>query len=202
MVNYILEAIKTRRSIRSYSDQAVPKELIENILDAARSAPSSLNTQPWEFVIVTDKNIIGEMSASIKRFIKKLYTFLPILRIFIKDLRDEKIAGAIKKTALGQTDTVFYGAPLLILIVTKEKGRWVGINCAFAAQNMMLAAHSLGLGSCFIGRTDILKKCGFPLEKLGIDNGYSIEASLIFGYPKEFPKNVPERKKDNIISWR
>jgi nitroreductase len=202
MANYIIEAIKARRSIRSYSDQAVPKELIEQILDAGRSAPSSLNTQPWKFIVITDRKLIGEMSSSIKLFIKRLQTFLPILRLFIKELRDEKTAGAIRKTALSEEDTVFYGAPLLILIASEDEGRWVGVNCALAAQNMMLAAHSLGLGSCFIGRSDMLKKCGFPFEKLGIGRSYSVNASLIFGYPKEFPKNIPDRIRDNVISWK
>ena len=201
-MNYVIEAIRARRSIRSYSGQAVPKELIEQILDAGRSAPSSLNTQPWKFVVITDRKLIGELSSSIKSFTKKLHTFLPILRIFIKELRDEKTAGAIRKTALSEEDTVFYDASLLILIVSENKGRWVTVNCALAAQNMMLAAHSLGLGSCFIGRMDVIKRCGFPLEKLGIGRRCSVQAALIFGYPKEFPGSMPERKKDNVISWK
>lgn len=201
-MNYIIEAMRTRRSIRSYSDQAVAKELIEQILDAGRSAPSSLNSQPWKFIVVIDKKLIDELALVIKGVIKKLYTFLPILRIFIKDLRDAKLAGAMRKTALAQEDTVFYGAPLLILIVSENKNRWEPINCALAAQNMMLAAHSLGLGSCFIGRGDIIEKCGLLKKKLGIGEKYSIQASLIFGYPKEFPKNIPERAKNNVISWK
>ncbi len=202
MTNYIIEAIKTRRSIRSYSGQAVPKETIEAILDAGRMAPSSLNTQPWKFVVITDKKLIDEISSSIKSFLKKVYALLPILSIFIKELRDEKVAGAIRKTATAQEDAVLYSAPLLILIVSDKKDRWTPVNCALAAQNMMLAAHSLGIGSCFIGRVDIIKKYRRFFQKLGIERKYSIQASLIFGYPKEFPKNIPERKKDNIISWK
>jgi len=199
MINYVIEAIKARRSIRSYSDQPVSKELIEQILDAGRAAPSALNTQPWKFVIITDRRLIGELSSSIKSFMKRLYAFLPILRIFIGELRDEKTAGAVKRTALGEGDTVFYKAPLLILIVSEDKGRWVSVNCALAAENMMLAAHSLGLGSCFIGKGSFMTKCGFPLEKLGIGRRHELEASLIFGYPKEFPKNAPERTTDNVV---
>lgn len=198
----IIEIMKTRRSIRSYSDRAVPKELIERILDAGRAAPSSLNSQPWKFIVVTDKNLIGETASAIKSFIKKLYAFLPLARLFIKELRDEKLAGAIRKTATSEEDTVFYGAPLLILIASETNGRWEGINCALAAQNMMLAAHSFGLGSCFIGRGDIIEKCGLLFSKLGIEKKYSIQASLIFGYPKEFPKNIPERIRNNVISWK
>lgn len=201
-MNQVIEAIRSRRSVRSYLDRAVPKELIEEILAAGRSAPSSLNSQPWKFIVVTDKKLIDEIAISIKSFIKRLYAFLPIMRIFIKELRDEATVGAIKRTATSAEDTIFYGAPLLILIVSEKNDRWVKVNCSLAAQNMMLAAHSLSLGSCFIGRGNMIKKCGSIYSKLGIEKRYSIQASLIFGYPKEFPKNIPDRKKDNILIWR
>lgn len=200
-MNQVMDAIRARRSIRAYSDRTVPKELIDQILDAARAAPSSLNKQPWKFVVVTDKRLMGEISSAVKKIIKRIHALLPVLRVFIRELRDEKTIGAIRKTALSEEDTVFYGAPLLILIVSARKDRWAAVNCALAAQNMMLSAHSLGLGSCFIGRGDFIERCGHICRKLGIDKKYSVRASLIFGYPAEFPKNIPERKKDNVISW-
>jgi len=200
-MNNVIAAIKARRSIRSYSDRPVAKELINEILDAGRFAPSSLNKQPWKFVVITDRKLIDALASSIKGYMKKLYALLPVLRIFIKELKDEKTVGAIRKTALSEEDTVFYGAPLLILIASENKERWATVNCALAAGNMMLAAHSLGLGSCFIGRADLIKKCGFPIERLGIGKRYSMQASLVFGYPKESANKIPERKKDNIISW-
>jgi nitroreductase len=201
-MNYIVEAIKSRRSIRSYSDQEVPKKLLEEIIDAGRSAPSALNTQPWRFVVVTDRKIIRELSYAVRRVIKRIYSIFPILRFFMKEFRDDAIAGAVRKTATSDEDTVFYNAPALILIVSEKKGRWVGVNCALAAENMILAAHSLGIGSCFIGRGDVLAKCRPLLKKIGVDKEYKVYASVIFGYPKEFPKDVRERRKDNIISWK
>jgi nitroreductase len=202
MDNTIIEAIKARRSVRAYSDKAIPVEIIEQVLEAGRYAPSSLNTQPWKFAVITDKRLIADLSAAIKNFMRGLLALLPVLRIFVSELRDEKMAGVLKKTVHGEGDTVFYSAPLLILIVSEKNGRWVRVNCALAAENMMLAAHSLGLGSCFIGRTDVIKKSGFPIEKLGLDRGHSIEAALIMGYPKEPAAHVPERKRDNVISWK
>ena len=84
----------------------------------------------------------------------------------------------------------------------RAENRWVGVNCALAAQNMMLAAHSLGIGSCFIGRGDVIKRRGPVFKKLGIEKNYYVQASLVFGYPKEFPKNIPERRQDKVISWK
>jgi nitroreductase len=201
-MNDTLHIIKSRRSIRAYSDRPVDRPLIEQILEAGRFAPSSLNTQPWKFVVITDAATILGISSYIKNILTKVYKFLPVLRLFMKELRDEKLSGAIKKTATGEGDTVFYGALLVILILSDRKGRWVATDCALAAENMMLAAHSLGLGSCFIGRGDMINKNRAILGKLGVGSGYRVHATLVFGYPKEAVTHVPERKIDDILAWK
>jgi nitroreductase len=194
-----MRSIESRRSIRAYSPRPVDAALIAQILDAGRFAPSSLNTQPWKFAVITDKKLIAGISSRIKGVITKVYRLSPVLRIFMKELRDEKFAGAVKKTALGEGDTVFYGAPLVILILSDKKGRWTATDCALAAQNMMLAAHSLGLGSCFIGRGDVINKSASVFEEMGIERKYRVYATLIFGYADQPAPNAPERKKDNVI---
>jgi len=201
-VNYILENIKSRRSVRSYLDQEVPKKLIEKILEAARFAPSALNKQPWEFVVVTDRELIKKISSSIRDLIKKVFLMLPILKLFVKKLKDDKSIAAIRKTATSTQDTVFYNAPVVIFIVSKHSSQWVKTDCSLAAQNMMLAAHSLGLGSCFVGRGLYLSKDKKLSMKIGLKKGYKIYAALTFGYPKEFSKNIPARKKDNLLCWK
>jgi Nitroreductase len=127
---------------------------------------------------------------------------LPILRLFIKDLKDDAVAQAMKRTATSDEDTVFYGAPALVLVVSDRKDHWAAVNCALAAENMMLAAHSLGIGSCFIGRGDVIGRCKGLLQKIGMEEGYKVHASVIFGYAKDQPKTVPHRKTDNILSWK
>lgn len=201
-MNYILENIKSRRSVRSYLDQKVPKRLIEEVLEAGRSAPSALNKQPWEFVVVTNKALIEKLSLSTRKTAKKVYALLPFLKLFKPDLRDERTIAAIRKTAGTDHDTVFYNAPAIIFIVSRHSDGWVPIDCALAAQNMMLSAHSLGLGSCFIGRASMLSRDRRLLKKIGIRRGYRIYTTLIFGYPKEFPKTTPQRRKDNLICWK
>lgn len=201
-MNDLMRLIMSRRSTREYLDKPVDRQLIEQILDAGRSAPSSLNTQPWRFAVITDKRLINDIASRIKDVLTSVYRFLPILRILLKELRDEKLAGAIKKTAMGDDDTVFYGAPLVILILSSKKGRWVRTDCALAAQNMMLSAHSFGLGSCFIGRGDIINKKAKILRDLGIEKKYRIQATLVFGYPAQNQTHVPERDKKNVLIWR
>lgn len=201
-MNYIIENIKSRRSVRSYSDQQVPKKLIEEVLEAARFAPSALNKQPWEFIVITDKKLIEELSRAVKKTVRKVYGFLPVLKLLSASLRDERTAAALKKTAASDRDTVFYEAPLLMFIVSGSKDRWVKTDCALAAQNMMLAAHSMGLGSCFVGRGLLLHANKDLLRKIGMRRGVRIHAALTFGYPREFPKTVPQRNKENLTCWK
>jgi len=202
VTNYIIENIKSRRSVRSYLDKDIPKELVEDIIEAGRYAPSALNKQPWEFVVISDKKLIKELSEIVTKKIKRIYSLLPILKLFSKRLRDERNISALRKTATIEGDTVFYTAPLIVFIVSSKKSRYIATDCALAAENMALTAHSLGLGSCFIGRGLFLSKNKTFYKKTGLGSKYKIHVCLVFGYPKEYPKSVPQRRKDNLICWK
>ncbi len=114
-----LEAILTRRSVRRYTDQDVPEELIQKILAAAMSAPSAKNEQPWQFIVVRDQDLLDAAS--------RISPYMPM----VKD------------------------APLAILVcgdlsMEQFPGFWVE-DCSAAIQNMLLAAHALGLGAVWTG---------------------------------------------------
>jgi nitroreductase len=114
-----LEAIFTRRSIREYTTQAVPEELVKKILSAAMQAPSAGNQQPWHFIVVTERNQMNSLADALP-FGKMLHT-----------------------------------APLAIAVCADfEAARypdyWVQ-DCSAATQNLLLAAHALGLGAVWLG---------------------------------------------------
>lgn len=114
-----LEAILTRRSVRRYTDQDVPEELIQKILAAAMSAPSAKNEQPWQFIVVREQDLLDAAS--------RISPYMPM----VKD------------------------APLAILVcgdlsMEQFPGFWVE-DCSAAIQNMLLAAHALGLGAVWTG---------------------------------------------------
>jgi len=114
-----LEAILTRRSVRRYTGQDVPEELIQKILAAAMSAPSAGNEQPWHFIVVRKKELLEAAS--------RISPYMPM----VKD------------------------APVAILVcgdpgLEKFPGFWVE-DCSAAIQNMLLAAHALGLGAVWTG---------------------------------------------------
>jgi len=180
--NPVLEAIKSRRAIRSYEDKPVPESAIQTMLEAATYAPSAINVQPWKFTIITNKAEMKRLSDVAK----------PGLIRALPDVGDEGLVG-LKKRLLDPNYNLFYNAPLLIF-VSGAKSPYVVYDCSMAAQNMMLAAYTLGIGSCWIGTA--IPTANDPKIKpsLGIPEDHDAHAAVIFGYPKGgFPKAPPKR---------
>ena len=183
MKNKVLDCIYKRRSIRKYKDKKVPKKLIEELLNCAVMAPSARNTQPWHFTIVEDKekiNYFGEMA-----------------------LKQLKVLGLLVKYGLKLSkgaESIFYNAPLLIFISGKKNYKWLKDDVNLAVQNMFLAAHSLGMGSCWIGLARPLNKNKKVKKELGIPENFDIVAPLIFGYPEKKIDRIPKREP-KILKW-
>ena len=180
--NPVIDAIYNRRSIRSYQDKSVPKETIKTLLSAAVMAPSAMNRQPWRFVVIENKDKIKELSRHVKKQMGLLGYGL-------------RFAEIVKS----QDDTVFYGAPLLILVSAEKEDQWSRINCGILAQTLFLTAYSLGLGSCYIGFANSLNNDAEVLSDLGIPKEHDIIGALIFGYPSE-KKETPQREP-KVLKW-
>lgn len=170
-------------------EEQVSDEDIQFLLDCAIYAPSGFNMQPWSFLVIENKDIMKKLSEAGKK------SMIPLL---------EPIENTSKKASdflifLKARDTnMFYDAPLLVIIIGNKSVATVDWDCAMAAQNMMLAAHSRGIGSCWIGGLLPALMDGKILKELGAPDGYKAVAPLIFGYPlerTEFPgRNEPEVK--------
>ncbi len=189
--NKVLEAIYSRRSIRDYSQKAVPEEVVKEILKAGTMAPSSGNTQPWRFSIIEGKKnreYFGEVAL---RGILGERKFLELKR---------KNPVLKKKKAAQLAEKIFYNAPLLIVVSGEKNKRFLQDDINLAAQNMFLAAHSLGIGSCWIGFRDQLNRDPIAKKMLGVPENFEIVAPLIFGYSKEKPK-IPKREL-KIFLWK
>jgi len=154
----ILETIKNRRSIRTYKRQDLAQQTLDKLLEAARWAPSAGNVQPWAFVIVTSQKI--KQGISLGAFGQKTLEEASIVIIVCADeKRAEQSYGSRGKTLYCLQDT------------------------AAAIQNIMLTAHSLGLGSCWVGafkEEEIRKVIKAPKEMRPI-------ALIPIGYPNENP---------------
>ena len=179
--NPVLEAIKSRRAIRSYEDKPVPESAIQTMLEAATYAPSAINVQPWKFTIITNKAEMKRISDIAK----------PALIRMLPDVGDEGLVG-LKKRLSDPNYNIFYNAPLLIF-VSGAKSPYAVYDCSMAAQNMMLTAYTLGIGSCWIGTAVPAANDSKIKPSLGIPEDHEVHAAVIFGYPKGgFPKAPPK----------
>lgn len=164
------EAIIGRRSVREYEKKPVPEDMIQQILKAGAMAPSAMDRQPCRFIVIRDPEKIRQLSENVRAKAGAIGMGARVAQIM-------KI----------REDVFFHGAPLLILVVA-EKSEWSEIDCALAAQNMMLRAYDLGLGSCFIGFARFLRNDKDAMQGLGISDSQELYCPLIFGYPKSWPK--------------
>ncbi|MBU1202068.1 MAG: nitroreductase family protein [Nanoarchaeota archaeon] len=152
------ECIKTRRSIRKYTQQPVEFDKIAQIIEAGIHAPSAGNMQNWRFIVVTEKNLLKE--------------------IYQHCLHQEAVYNAqIAIIVCGVTDKaeMLYGL--------RGKRLYTVQNCACAIQNMLLAANELGLGACWIGAFDEDKIS----TVFGIPDNARPQAIITLGYPDEKP---------------
>lgn len=162
----ILDIIKTRRSVRRYKNQEVPKEFVDKILEAARWAPSAINVQSCRFVVVQDKEV--------KKMVGDSARFYFLINNHVAD------AGAI------------------IAVCAKDKNwKWAPLDCAMASQNIMLEAHSLGLGSCFVGEFKEEK----VKEALGLPDEMKVFALITIGFPDGEVETPPRLDISEIVFY-
>ncbi|WP_230668829.1 nitroreductase [Methanosarcina barkeri] len=185
----MLDNIYQRRSVRNFSDKEVSDEIIKEIIRAGTYAPTAVNKQPWRFVVIKNKQLVEEYDDRAKKAFLAAYkdTEIPEMVRFVQFL---------SKPAT----RIFYGAPVLILVFASPNV----INehdCALAAENMMLAAQSLGIGSCWIGLADGLGYDMEFLKEVGVPEGHKLIAPLIFGYPSKQNLKASVRNADVILKW-
>ncbi len=172
------DLVKNRRSVRKYKDQTVDKEDILKILDAANWAPSAMNWQPWEFIVVSGE-LIKSMGDSFKAVVEK------IMHESEETAFDEKFVDFAAR---------YGGAPVVIVVLTraseKPNVRKANLESTSAAmENLVLAATNLGLGTCWM--TGPLHDENNLRRILGISPDKEIVAVTPLGYPDEVPEPHP-----------
>jgi nitroreductase len=175
--------------VRNFSDKEVSDEIIKEIIRAGTYAPTAVNKQPWRFVVIKNKQLIEEYDDRAKKAFLTAY----------KDTENPDLIRYVQYLSK-PTTRLFYGAPILILLFASPDV----INehdCALAAENMMLAAQSLGVGSCWIGLAAGLGYDAKFLKGVGVPDGHKLIAPLIFGYPAKGNLKAPARNSDVILKW-
>lgn len=174
MVNEVVQNILSRRSIRDFTEEQVPKAVLETILQCGYYAPSGHNMQTWKFTVIQNA--------------EKIHAFRQIV---------EKVSKEKKVHFYG------FNNPKTIVLVSNDRRNADGIqDSSCAVQNMMLAANSYGIGSAWINA--LMTICDEPevremLQGFGIPDTHIVWSTVVMGYPAKAGKELA--KKTNVINW-
>lgn len=188
-MNAVIEAIKKRRSVRAYESRPIPRDIINAIIDAGNEAPSAMNSQPWRFVVVEDKEL--------KR--KLFQAALPNAKKFLESVKETNPERyeLIKKRYAEMEDPIYYSAPVILFVI--GSGRYADHSCPLACENIMLAAYSLGIGSCWVGLGSMVRDNTEVVKALELKDDEKIFGPILLGYTKGYPEPPP--KREPVIKW-
>ncbi len=220
------KVIYNRRSTRIYLKKPVPRELVERVIEAGRFAPSAGNNQPWKFIAITNPDVIEKIDLECKKNVR-LYPWMLMPHAWIdKKVPGDKYAitkkwqktlhwifsrftpGDVDQRVLGGINTIssdpehrtFFRAPALIILLKDVRG--IGspdLDLGICGQTMDLAAHSLGLGTCWVSlvRGATFKK-KFREGVLGVKYPFEVVSSLTLGYPAGKIDTIVRREQPRV----
>ena len=180
----VFEAIKGRRSIRRYQATPLDNKTLETVLEAARWAPSWANTQCWRFIVVRNNTTKVKLADTLAQ---KREGELLAENPAMNAVRSAPVV-IVACAELGRSGCKS-GKP------TTDKGDWYMFDVALAMQNLVLAAHALGLGTVYIGLFDA-KEAAAILE---VPPGFSVVSMTPLGYPDQAPPPRPRKELGEII---
>lgn len=192
-MNKIIETIYKRRSTRSYLDTQLEEAHLEDILLAGRHAPSGGNNQTSHFLVMQNKKVLEDLKALVQAEFAKME---------VTEGMYKSLASSITRSKEGNYDFTF-GAPTLIVVANKKGYGNAMADSAVALENMMIAAASLQIGSCWINQLHWLTENPEVrqfLEGLGLAADETVCGSVALGYPtKEIPAPLP--RKGNPVTY-
>ncbi len=164
-----IETIMTRTSIRSFTDRAVSADTVEMLLRAGMAAPTAVNLQPWHFVVVNDRAKIDELGGN------------------------------------GRQSQMWHESPLVIVVCGNMEKAMEGVgqafwvqDCSAATENILLAAHALGLGAVWTGCYPIEERVANISQVLGLPEHIVPLFAIVMGYPNESPQPKDKWKPENV----
>jgi nitroreductase len=183
-------AINARRSVRSYAPHKLDRAAVNALLAAAVRAPTARHEEPWAFVIVQDSALLRRLSDRAKGLIAE------------EAQRTHHDRGGHAPDVFSQPEfNIFYNAGTLIVICAKPMGPFVVADCWLAAENLMLAACAMGLGTCVIGSAASALNTREAKAELGISAEIAAIAPIIVGIPSGETAHTV-RKEPEILAWK
>lgn len=196
-MNETLSIIKSRRSIKSFQPEQIKDTELEAILEAGTYAPSASNQQSWHFTVVQNQRLINQLSEAIK----KIYAMMPIS--FIQQMGNEKKAHFLQQIGNNEKVHLFHHAPTIVVISGNKTEMYTTENCSLAAGNMMNAAKSLDVGSCWVSGLPQLIDADPDnqfIKELNLPEGYKPVCVILLGYKAGVDTKAAERK-ENVVNY-
>ncbi len=190
-MNPVLQAIHDRRSIRRFKSQPVDRQQLEQVVEAGRQAPTGGNTRTTRFVVIQNPQILERIQET-------------ACDAFAQMEADENTYKSLRHSIQASKKGGYrflYEAPVLILTTNLRNYGNAYSDCACALENMMLAAHSLGLGSCWINQLRWLNQCEpvcKMLEEYGIPPEEMVCGGLVVGVPDQQPP-IPSQEGCHVL---
>lgn len=204
-MNPVLRAIKERRSVRAYQSKPVPKDMIQQIIDAGNYAPTGHNRQNWRFVVVEDQSfrqklvqetrvtwqkIIGNWTQNTNTEFQEYIISLGARCLGWKSLSYAETVQQLYELQ----DGMYWEAPVVIFVI----GTFAA-ECHMVCENMMLAAHALGLGSCVVGFGGMVMDNEDIVKELELKGNEKIFGPIVCGYADIVPDSPS--KKPPVVKW-
>ena len=206
------QIIHDRRSVRSFTDQPVDKALIRELIDCARYAPSDTNSQTWEFIAVVGRQAIEAIEAMTWEQLN--------LRAAAAEAKGLNREARLLLKSFGPYATAFSDAPALIIclatpytskfrdkifdpiqLAPEDVWREEGIKSScLASQNLMLAAHSLGLATCPMTGPVLLAEQQLK-DYLEVEESRQVNMVIALGYPAAVPGKLPRKEVEEILRF-
>jgi nitroreductase/NAD-dependent dihydropyrimidine dehydrogenase PreA subunit len=208
-ISLLVQLMASRRSCRNFTDQPVERTLLEDLVKIGITAPSGTNSQSWTFTILPQRKAVQTFAERLASFFKRLNATAEktLLRTFLKligkgDLDAyyrgyyRKVKEALEEWHVSGKDRLFHGSTAAILVGSKPGASCPAEDALLATQNILLAAHSMGLGSCLIGYAiAAMKRDPSIQQSIGIPAEEEIHAVIVIGYPNEVYQRIAGRKK-------
>lgn len=180
----ILECINSKRSIRVYEDEIIPEDILTDLIELGTKSSTGSGLEPWGFVVIQDKNEIDSLSKMTKQYLLDNFEKYPYLHQYENWLKNPQYS-------------IFNHANTLLIIYGNVESHWYIYDCSLVAGNIMLAAHSMGIGTCWIGFAEHTLNTKEFKEKYGVPEQYELVCPMSIGYMKT--KLTPPKRKKPII---
>jgi len=199
----LMEVIRQRRSVRQFSERAIERDDLVRLLEAARWAPSNHNRQPWRFLAIQDKKHLQQLAEAVRQGLTEKLKSLPE-------------SAASYTGEFGHYATFFEQAPMLLLVLHKQRVcvarpllaglrnpelvSGEALSAAMAVQNLLLAAQTLGLGTCMLTGPLLVEDA--LIGALNLPAGYEFTCLVALGYPAESPAAPRRKSVEQILEYR